>query len=115
VQHGDERLNDGGCRVATLTNSPQDAAESQRANGGIAAAFDTVMSVVAVGQFKPAAAVYRMAADRREVTIADMAMVAAHDWDIAGAMRAGCSGAYITRPGMESSRCFQNPASSDQV
>jgi 2-haloacid dehalogenase len=27
-------------------------------------------------------------------------MVAAHDWDIAGAMRAGCAGAFIARPGM---------------
>ena len=29
-----------------------------------------------------------------------MRMVAAHDWDIAGAMRAGCAGAYLLRPGM---------------
>ena len=27
-------------------------------------------------------------------------MVAAHDWDVAGAMSVGWRGAYLTRPGM---------------
>lgn len=30
----------------------------------------------------------------------DLRLVAAHDWDIAGAMRAGCAGAFVARPGM---------------
>jgi len=27
-------------------------------------------------------------------------MVAAHDWDVAGAMCAGCAAAFVARPGM---------------
>ncbi|HEV8693618.1 MAG TPA: hypothetical protein VGQ93_05425, partial [Lysobacter sp.] len=27
-------------------------------------------------------------------------LIAAHAWDIAGALRAGCAAAFITRPGM---------------
>ena len=104
-----QRFSDAGLRVAALTNSPQDAAETQLANAGIAGCFDKIMSVAPTGRFKPAAAVYQMAADRLDVTTAAMRMVAAHDWDIAGAMRAGCAGAYITRPGMVVNPLFPEP------
>lgn len=104
-----ERLGAAGLRIAALTNSPQDAAETQLANAGIAHAFDKIMSVAPAGQFKPAPAVYQMAADRLGVTTAKMCMVAAHDWDIAGAMRAGCAGAYITRPSMVVNPLFPPP------
>ena len=36
-------------------------------------------------------------------------MVAGHDWDIAGAMRAGCRGAYVTRPGMVLNPLYPRP------
>jgi 2-haloacid dehalogenase len=104
-----ERLTGAGYHIVALTNSPQDAAETQLANAGIATGFDKIMSVAPVGQFKPAPAVYEMAADRLGVTPSDMRMVAAHDWDIAGAMRAGCAGAYITRPGMVVNPLFPEP------
>jgi 2-haloacid dehalogenase len=62
--------------------------------------FEQIMSVEGVRRFKPAAEVYRMAADRLGVAPAGMRMVAAHNWDITGAMRAGCAGAFVARPGM---------------
>lgn len=95
-----EKLQAAGVRMATLTNSPRDAAVSQLDAAGISGFFDEILSVEAVGKFKPAAEVYEMAADRLGLSIHDMTMVAAHDWDIAGAMRAGCRGAYVLRPGM---------------
>lgn len=103
--HGDvlvnlERLHDAGFRMAALTNSPLDAAKRQLANAGIAPLFDEIMSVEATGKFKPAREAYEHAAATLGVTTAEMRMVAAHDWDIAGAMRAGCAGAYLLRPGM---------------
>ena len=58
------------------------------------------MSVEGVQRFKPAAEVYQMAADKLGITTAQMRMVAAHNWDITGAMRAGCAGAFVARPGM---------------
>lgn len=33
------------------------------------------------------------------VETCDLRMVAAHAWDIVGAMQAGCAGAFISRPG----------------
>jgi 2-haloacid dehalogenase len=59
-----------------------------------------VLSVDAVERFKPAAAVYQSAAAHLRVPINDITMVAAHDWDIAGAMRSGARGAFVQRPGM---------------
>ncbi|UCH28393.1 MAG: haloacid dehalogenase type II [Myxococcales bacterium] len=95
-----QRLHDAGFRMAALTNSPLDAAKRQLGNAGIAPLLDEIMSVEATGKFKPAREPYEHAAATLGVTTAEMRMVAAHDWDIAGAMRAGCAGAYLLRPGM---------------
>jgi 2-haloacid dehalogenase len=35
-----------------------------------------------------------------QVAPRDVLLVAAHSWDVAGAMRAGCSAAFVARPGM---------------
>ena len=40
-----------------------------------------------------------MAAERLGVAIAEIRLVAAHAWDIAGAARAGCAAAFVARPG----------------
>ena len=112
--HGDvgpnlERLTSAGFRIAALTNSPQDAAEGQLASAGIAGHFERIMSVAPVARFKPAPEVYRMAAAELGIELARMTMVAAHDWDIAGAMAVGCRGAYLMRPGMVSNPLFPAP------
>ena len=95
-----ETLHKAGFRLAALTNSPRDAAVSQLANAGVAPLFEIIMSVEDTGKFKPAPEVYQMAARNLGVETTGITMVAAHDWDVAGAMGAGCKGAYVTRPGM---------------
>lgn len=40
---------------------------------------------------------YRLAAERWGIDPADLRMIAAHDWDVWGAMRAGCAAAYVAR------------------
>lgn len=96
---GLRRLRDRGFRLAALTNSPQATAEAQLANAGLDRYLDRIMSVEMVRTFKPAAKVYRKAADELGVPIGAMLMVAAHDWDVAGAMAAGARGAFVARPG----------------
>lgn len=103
------RLADVGFRIAALTNSPQEAAEGQLEAAGIDGFFERIMSVTPVGKFKPAAEVYRMAARALEIEPSSMTMVAAHDWDVAGAMGVGCRGAYIMRPGMVRNPLFPEP------
>jgi len=94
-----KRLYNAGKRLVALTNSAQQAAETQLSNAGIAVYLDKVMSVQSVGKFKPAVEVYRMAERTLDEAPDDLWLVAAHDWDIAGALNAGWHGAFIARSG----------------
>jgi 2-haloacid dehalogenase len=94
------RLKEAGVRLATLTNSPPWVQEEQLANAELTQFFEQTLSVHPVRRFKPAPETYRHAAQRLAVSLSDVCMVAAHDWDIAGAQAAGCATAFIARPGM---------------
>src|SRR5439155_1315735 len=50
-------------------------------------------------RLKPAKEAYERAAKLVGVPIADVRLIAAHDWDVAGALRAGASAAFVARPG----------------
>lgn len=41
-----------------------------------------------------------MTAKELEVSVDQIRLVAAHDWDVAGAILAGCNAAFIARPNM---------------
>ena len=99
VAEGLAALKDYGFRLATLTNSRLDVAHQQLANAGIDSYFDTVMSVETVQRFKPHGDTYRYAALQLGVPITAITMVAAHDWDVNGAILAGANAAFIQRPG----------------
>jgi 2-haloacid dehalogenase len=99
VETAIRRLYEAGYRLAALTNSPQKAAEQQLEAAGLAKYMDKIMSVQSVGKFKPALEVYQMAEAQLGETAENIWLVAAHDWDIAGAMNAGWYGAFITRAG----------------
>lgn len=98
VVAGLSAIGDAGFRTAALTNSPLATADLQLENAGIRPLFDDVMSVEMVNRFKPHAAVYRAAADHLNTSPEDLVMVAAHDWDIAGAMAAKMDGVFVRRP-----------------
>lgn len=93
------RLRDAGFRTSALTNSSGVVALAQLAHAGLDGLLDPILSVDAVGHFKPAPEAYLMASDRLKVRPADLRLVAAHDWDVIGAMRAGWSAAFVARPG----------------
>ena len=92
-------LRDAGLQLVTLTNSNQRAMEEQLKNAGIEDYFERKFSVDSVRKFKPAPDTYRMVAKELKVTTGDLRMVAAHAWDIIGAMQAGCAAAFVARPG----------------
>jgi len=96
---GLERLRDAGFRLAALTNSSSDAAEAQLGYAGLRDYFEHVLSVDRVRRLKPAPEVYRMAATTLGVPVGEVRLVAAHSWDVAGALRAGCAAAFVSRPG----------------
>jgi 2-haloacid dehalogenase len=99
VPAGLQRLRDAGLRLVALTNSSSSAAEAQLRNAGLSAFFERVFSVDSVRRFKPAPEPYRFVAQELGVETGGLRMVAAHAWDIVGAMRAGCAAAFVARPG----------------
>ncbi len=94
------RLRDAGLRLATLTNSTQQVAEAQMENSGLHGYFEQLLSADTVRRLKPAPEPYRMAAETLGVDVEEIRLVAAHAWDVAGALRAGCAAAFVARPGM---------------
>ena len=95
-----DRLRDAGLRLATLTNSTRQVAEAQMANSGLRNYFEQVLSADDARRLKPAPEPYRMAAESLGVEVGGVRLVAAHAWDVAGALRAGCAAAFVARPGM---------------
>lgn len=99
VAPGLEKLKSAGFRLFTLTNSPPLVVEAQLQNANLTDYFEKSFSVDAVKLFKPAAEVYQMTAKELGVPAEQIRLVAAHDWDVVGAINAGCAAAFITRPG----------------
>lgn len=93
------RLNKAGLRLAALTNSPLETATAQLSHAGLFGHFEAVFSADEVRRLKPAPEPYRMAASLLGVEPGGMRLVAAHSWDVAGALRAGCEAAFVGRPG----------------
>jgi 2-haloacid dehalogenase len=86
-------------RLAALTNSTLEVARAQLEHAGLVDLFDEVLSADTVRRLKPAPEPYRMAAERLGVEVGEVRLVAAHAWDVAGALRAGCAAAFVARPG----------------
>lgn len=99
VRPGLEQLRDAGFRLATLTNSTAEVGEAQLTNAGLRDLFELAISADSVRRLKPAPEPYREAAERLGVATAGIRLVAAHNWDVAGALRAGCRAAFVARPG----------------
>jgi len=96
---GLDKLKSAGFRLFTLTNSPPRVVDAQLQNAGVTSYFEKSFSVDAIKKFKPDAAVYQMTAKELDVSPDQIRLVAAHDWDVAGAILAGCSAAFIARTG----------------
>ena len=98
VEEGLTKLRKAGHDVVALTNSPLATAEAQLQNSGLAKLFDRIFSAEQAGRLKPAPEPYRQVLDAYPGKPA--VMIAAHDWDIAGAQAAGLRTALLARPGV---------------
>ena len=99
VASGLEKLKVAGFRMFTLTNSPPKVVEAQLQNAGLTDFFEKSFSVDTIQKFKPEAEVYKMTAKELDVPVEQIRLVAAHDWDVAGAILAGGTAAFIARSG----------------
>jgi 2-haloacid dehalogenase len=95
--------------MVALTNSVQPVAEAQLARAGLSDLFDAVISADSVRRLKPAPEPYRAVAQRFAVGISAVRLVAAHAWDVSGALAAGCRAALVTRPGVVASPLGAQP------
>lgn len=92
-------LQQNGFRLATLTNSPASTLAAQLAYAGLTEYFETSLSVDTIRKYKPALETYKWAVEQLSVNAGDTILVAAHGWDIAGALQAGLQTAFIERKG----------------
>lgn len=99
VHDGLQLMRDAGLRLVTLTNSAPAAVQRQLDHAGLSSLFERSFSIDAVRRFKPAPEPYHSVAESLDVPIDRLRMVAAHAWDIVGALRAGCAAAFVARPG----------------
>lgn len=93
------RLKNAGFRMVTLTNSPPAVVDAQMQQANLQQYFERSFSVDTVRKYKPAPEPYRMVAKELGVGVDRLRMIAAHAWDVGGALRAGCAAAFIARPG----------------
>ena len=99
VPRGLTRLRDAGFRMTALTNSPRAVAIDQLGNAGILNFLEETISADEVRRLKPAPEPYRWLAQQVGVPIEGVLLVAAHPWDVSGALAAGCRAAFIARSG----------------
>jgi 2-haloacid dehalogenase len=90
------RLTGAGVRVVTLTHGSPGVAEGLERGGG-APLVERSLSSEAIRAWKPAREVYLWAAGVCDVAPGRLALVAAHGWDVHGAVRAGLTGAWFPR------------------
>ena len=94
------RLGAGNHQLAALSNSPADVEQAQLAHAGLTDRFDAILSAETVRALKPRREPYELVARTFGVATGEVTLVAAHAWDLAGALAAGCRAAFVARPGM---------------
>ena len=90
-----------GYTLVALTNSNKESLKNKFENVGLTTYFDELLSIESVGKFKPFTDVYNWAAHKMNAKPEDCMLIAAHGWDVAGALWAGWRAAFVSRPGQQ--------------
>ncbi|MEJ7654213.1 MAG: HAD family hydrolase [Chloroflexia bacterium] len=101
-------LREAGFRLAALTNSTLETARAQLSYAGLDGYWSRYSPPIPCGGSSGAEPYHAAAALGIEPH--SMLMVAAHAWDVAGALRAGCEAAFIARPGQVFDPLVERPA-----
>jgi 2-haloacid dehalogenase len=92
-----EALRRVGLQLGVLTQSSPDAADAVLRFAGLRDRLELVVSAADAGAFKPDPRPYRLAVERTGAQPDEVALVAAHWWDVAGAKRAGLVTGWVSR------------------
>jgi 2-haloacid dehalogenase len=109
VLKGLELLKENGFRLATLTNSPENALKEQLINSNLTDLFELALSIDTLKKYKPDPETYKWAATKLDQEPQNIIMIAAHGWDLAGAMNAGLKTGFIAREGQSLYSLSDNP------
>lgn len=90
-------LKKAGYKMITLTNSAPAAQQKQLEFAQLQDFFEETFSVDKVKLYKPRPETYEYVLDKMDVKPKEAMLIAAHGWDIAGAVRAGLQAAFIAR------------------
>ncbi len=96
-----QSLKNAGYKLVSFTNSSNKGVQTQFKNAGLLDYFEERLSIEDIGKFKPHSDAYDWAARKMGIKSSECMLVAAHGWDIAGAIWAGWRGAFIGRPGAQ--------------
>lgn len=96
VPEGIRLLRDGGYRVGALANNPAAVVVAQLRHAGVFNSLNVVLSADNTRQLKPGQRAYEYALRETGAEAHETWMVAAHVWDIRGAIAAGLRGAYLS-------------------
>jgi 2-haloacid dehalogenase len=99
-----------GLKTAILSNGAPAMLQSAIDSAGIGGLLDQVLSVAAVGIYKPHPQVYRLAVDGLGVAADRICFLSANGWDIAGAAQFGFRAVWINRGGEPRERLPAGPA-----
>jgi 2-haloacid dehalogenase len=91
------KLHENGMRLAVLSNGSPQMLEAAVKAAGLDRFFETLLSVDAVGVYKPDPRVYRMATQHFQAAPSELVFVSANAWDIAGASTFGLRAFWVNR------------------
>ncbi|MGS0748779.1 haloacid dehalogenase type II [Halpernia sp. GG3] len=94
-------LKKDGYKLVSFTNSSNEGVKKQFESAGLTEYFEERLSIEDIGKFKPFADAYDWAARKMGAKPEECMLIAAHGWDVAGAMWAGWRAAFISRPGQQ--------------
>jgi len=95
------QLKKAGYKLVSFTNGSNEGVEQQFESAGLTEYFDERLSVEDVGKFKPFTDTYTWGARKMGVKPEECMLIAAHGWDVAGALWAGWRAAFVSRPGQQ--------------
>jgi 2-haloacid dehalogenase len=86
-----------GLRLAILSNGSPRMLDAAVVSAGLDGLFDAVISVDALGVYKPSPAVYALPGARLSLPSASIGFVSSNGWDVAGATSAGLRAIWVRR------------------
>jgi 2-haloacid dehalogenase len=112
--HGDvenalRTLRDAGVPAVTLTNGSADLVGALLARAGLDGLIERSLSVDEIRRWKPAPEPYLWAATQLGLQPGQVALVASHPWDCAGAHTAGLTSCWVNRGGATWPTVFPPP------